>query len=172
MYPSKFHYHGPRVSREGDIYAFGMVVYEVMTGVRPFSVEGARMEELIFLVTEGRRPAKPEDLQAVGFGNGLWDLVENCWNQDRTRRPKTEDVHTHLVHAASMSSLIPPGPRIKTPMSPGVSFPSAVSNSFRKCSVPQFPPIQTDLSHSQSIQHLARPKCPKCTGGRRGSTSI
>jgi len=130
MYPSKFNLHRPQVSREGDIYAFGMTMYEVVTGVRPFAAEGKRREELMFVVMEGGRPAKPENLEAAGFGNGVWDLVEKCWSQDRTQRPGTWDVRLRLRVAASMSSDIPPGPRIEVQLARNISTRSPTSNTF------------------------------------------
>ena len=132
MYPSKFNLHTSQVSREVDIYAFGMAIYEVVAGVRPFGVEGMRHEELIFVVMEGGRPERPQNAEAVGFGNGVWDLVEKCWSQDRTQRPSTWDVRFRLRVAASMSSIVPPGPRIEVPMTRNISTCSAMSNTYRK----------------------------------------
>jgi hypothetical protein len=134
MYPSKFNLHTAQVSREGDIYAFGMAMYQVVTGVRPFGAEGKRNEELMFVVIEGGRPAKPVNAEAVGFGNGIWDLIEKCWSQDRTERPKTWDVRLKLKVAASMSSIVPPGPRIAVPvpLARNISTCSTTSNFNRK----------------------------------------
>ena len=137
MYPSRFGLHTSQVSREGDIFAFGMAMYEVVTGVRPFGVEGMRVEELMFVVMEGKRPARPEDLETAGFGNGVWDLVEMCWSQDRTQRPKTWDVRLRLTVAASMSSPVPPGRRIAVPPTRDVST-SASSSSYGKLSAPRY----------------------------------
>jgi serine/threonine protein kinase len=134
MYPTKFNLHSPQVSREVDIYALGMSMYEVVTGVRPFGMEGMRNEELMFVVIEGGRPAKPENAEAIGFGNGVWDLTEKCWSQDRTQRPKTWDVRLRLRVAASLSSDAPPGPRIEIPMARNISTCSTISNTntYRK----------------------------------------
>lgn len=132
MYPSKFNLHTPQVSREGDIHAFGMAMYEVVTGVRPFGAEGMRIEELMFVVMEGRRPEKPDNAEAIGFGNGVWDLVERCWSQDRTQRPGTWDVRLRLRVAASMSSIVPPGPRIVVPLARNISTCSTISNTYSK----------------------------------------
>lgn len=132
MYPSKFNLHNPHLSREVDIYAFGMSIYEVVTGVRPFVAEGMRKEELMFVVIEGGRPAKPANAEAIGFGNGVWDLMEKCWSQDRTQRPGTWDVRLRLRVAASLSSDAPPGPRIEIPLTRNISTCSTTSNAFCK----------------------------------------
>ena len=132
MYPSKFGLRGPQLSREADIYSFGMAMYEVVTGIRPFGAEGMRYEELMFVVMEGGRPAKPDDAETVGFRNGLWDLVEQCWSQDRTQRPNTLDVRLRLRVAAPMAPTVPPGPRIVISMARNISTCSTVSNAYRK----------------------------------------
>ena len=136
MYPSKFSLQSPRISREADVYAFGMAMYEVVMGVRPFGLEGMKHDELIFVVMEGERPMKPDDVETVGFGNGLWDLVEKCWSQDRTQRPSTLDVRLRLKVAASMAPTVPPGPRIRTSLARSMRTSATVSNSHRKQSAP------------------------------------
>jgi len=132
IYPAKFNLPQSKVSREGDIYAFGMVIYEIVTGVRPFGIEGFRPEEVVFVVLDGKRPAKPEDVEAVGFGRAIWDLVEKCWLEDRMQRPKTWDVRLSLSIAASMSSPVPPGPRMAVSLTRGNSSSSMVSSTHSK----------------------------------------
>jgi serine/threonine protein kinase len=110
--PTQFDLHRKQVSREADIYAFGISMYEVVTGVRPFRMEGVRFDGMTLAVIEGRRPAKPNNAEAIGFGNGVWDLVEKCWSQDRAQRPSTWEVRLRLRVAAPLSSNDPPGPRI------------------------------------------------------------
>ncbi|KAF9646448.1 kinase-like protein [Thelephora ganbajun] len=146
IYPGKYGLDRSRVSREADIYAFGMVVYEVVMGVRPFSVENRRAEEVIFAVMAGERPKKPENLEAVGFGRTVWDLVDRCWVENRMQRPKTLDMRLCLTVAAAMSSSIPPGPRIAISLaqgnSTGCTAPSTYYNLFsdgREQTTPQNP---------------------------------
>jgi len=112
IYPTKFGLGRSLPSKEGDIYAFGMVVYEVVTGVRPFGVENFRVEEVMYRVLDGMRPEKPENADAIGFGGGVWGLVQGCWKEDRTQRPRTEEVRQRLTVAASWSSTVPPGPMV------------------------------------------------------------
>src|SRR5579872_4674107 len=51
---------GAEASKEADMYAFGMVVYEVITGAWPFGLHHARLA-LIGLTLRGERPSRPED---------------------------------------------------------------------------------------------------------------
>ena len=48
----------------------------------------------------GVRPKKPDSAAALGFTDGLWWIVENCWEVDRDKRPDVETVLSHLIHAA------------------------------------------------------------------------
>ena len=124
--PSNYGLPFPQVSKEADMYAMGMVVYEVVTGVRPFGVEGFQPWESMFQVVGGKRPAKPDDVETAGFGRAIWDLVEKCWSQNPTERPRAWDARLRLSIAASMSSDIPQGRRIAVPLTRDVSTSSSV----------------------------------------------
>ena len=121
IHPFKFGLKCSQLSKEGDIYAIGMVVYEIVTGVRPFGLENFREQQMVYAVLDGMRPEKPENAEAIGFGRGVWDLVERCWGEDWTQRPKTGDVRQRLTVAAARSSSIPPGPVIALTPTPDFS---------------------------------------------------
>jgi serine/threonine protein kinase len=101
---------GARPSEEADMYAFGIVVYEVITGARPFGRR--RVEELFLLTTRGVRPNRPEDPIAIGFGEGTWEFAERCWDRDWGRRPTAREALEHFKHIAKTSTVIEPGPMI------------------------------------------------------------
>lgn len=113
--PQKFGVKYPLVTREADIYAFGMTSFQVLkqqplistiyfsciqvlTGETPFS--SLPEAEVIESVVDGLRPPKPEDALAIGFSNSLWDFVQLCWDSDRTQRPTAAEVVKHLHEAA------------------------------------------------------------------------
>ena len=110
--PRKFGLRNGRVSEQADIYAFGMVVYEVLTGCPPFGVEGLRPAEIISHVMTGRRPRKPEKAGDIGFGGGTWELVQQCWDQDRDKRPAVEKIRKHFRRVAGTSTVVLPGPTV------------------------------------------------------------
>ena len=97
-------------SQEADIYAFGMVVYEVVTGARPFGQRWAM--ELPLLITSGIRPDKPEDPVAIGFGQRTWEFVEKCWDRNSKRRPTAGEALGHFERVARASTAVDPGPTI------------------------------------------------------------
>lgn len=115
IHPFKFGLGRSRLSEEGDIYAIGMVVYEIVTGVRPFGLENFKEQQMVYAVLDGMRPEKPENAEGIGFG-GVWDLVERCWREDWTQRPKTWELRQRLTVAAAWSSSVPPGPTIALPL--------------------------------------------------------
>lgn len=112
LHPEKFYLGACLVSKQADIYAFGMVVYEVLTGCPPFGPEKFRHPEIILRVIEGKRPRKPEEVGDIGFGGGTWELVQQCWHQDREERPTVEEISKHFRCIARTSSIVPPGPTI------------------------------------------------------------
>ena len=82
-----------------------MVVYEVLTGRPPFGMR--RHQEIISLVLEGKRPRKPENAGEIGFGEGTWQLFQQCWE-----RPMAEHVSENFQHVAENSSIVLPRPTI------------------------------------------------------------
>jgi serine/threonine protein kinase len=106
--PSKFNKTSSRPTQPGDIYALGLVIYEVLTGFQPFREEKWGECEVVFHVMNGVRPTKPADAEQIGFGDGTWELVEECWIEDSTRRPTIDQVLRHLTHVAACLKIVGP----------------------------------------------------------------
>jgi len=124
LVPSNFGMERPTLRSESDIYAFGLVIFQVceqghgychfyifflqvLTGETPF--RSVQQTELGWSVVRGLRPPKPENASAIGFSDPLWSFTERCWDGNMTSRPKAGEVVTHLEKtAADWNRLMPP----------------------------------------------------------------
>ena len=97
----KFGGRRARPTKLADIYAFGMVIYEVLTGSDPFHDYNLGVVQLILLISNGGQPKKPSNAGEIGFGGGTWELVKECWRDRPTRRPTIERVLAHLARKSS-----------------------------------------------------------------------
>jgi len=98
---------GGNPSKAADIYAFGMVVYEVITGARPFGKRGPL--QLLGCTIEGWRPPRPENPVAM-FDQGTWEFVERSWDGDSEQRPTARAALQHFERVAATSTDVGPGP--------------------------------------------------------------
>jgi serine/threonine protein kinase len=110
LFPSKFGNASARPTMPADIYALGMVIFEVLTGSLPFHERKWPIVEIFYHVMGGERPAKPGDVGRIGFGNGTWELVEECWLEEPAKRPTVERVVAHLTRVAASSTVVGPTP--------------------------------------------------------------
>lgn len=110
LHPEKFGLGAHRISKQADIYAFGMIIYEVLTGRPPFGAEKNRHPKVMQRVMEGKRPRKPENAEDIGFGGGTWELTQQCWHHDRKKRPTAEKLSRHFQDVRTTSPTILPGP--------------------------------------------------------------
>ena len=70
-----------KASPEDDIYSFGVVLWEMTTGIEPFK-EYSRKELVREVGEKHIRPEIPTDIP-----RDLATLIHNCWNPDRAQRP-------------------------------------------------------------------------------------
>ena len=90
LHPTKFGLDKGVPSKEADIYAFGMTAFQVLTSKRPFL--SRRKAVIIHAAITGERPAKPENVEGMGMAEIVWDLLSECWREDRTTRPNSLDI--------------------------------------------------------------------------------
>jgi len=120
---------GAKPSKAADIYAFGMVVYEVITGASPFGQY--MLLELPLLITQGWRPTRPESPVDI-FGQGTWEFVEQCWDENSERRPTAREVLEHFERIAATSTVVDPGP-VPLAHVPVLESDSRNFSEYRRC---------------------------------------
>lgn len=77
-------------SKEGDVFAFGMVSIQTYTGKKPLEeVADPKVTNMIF---KGKRPKYPPNALKVGLTTPIFNYFQRCWDQDPTSRPKIDDV--------------------------------------------------------------------------------
>jgi len=90
-----------------DCYAFGMVVYEVLSGRAPFyQYEDSIIPGKVF---GGDRPEIPRGAEGAHFTGDVWEMLERCWTPQPANRPKVADVLLRLEDVSG--SWIPLSPR-------------------------------------------------------------
>ncbi|KAF9644875.1 kinase-like protein [Thelephora ganbajun] len=82
---------GQAVSKESDVFSFGMVMTEIFTGEVPFKTLKAL--EIVMRITHGERPGRPSHPK---FTENLWELTQRCWTEAPQDRPKMEEVLKEL----------------------------------------------------------------------------
>ncbi|KAJ7790541.1 kinase-like domain-containing protein, partial [Mycena olivaceomarginata] len=76
-----------------DVYAFGSVCYEILTGKAPF-FEISRDIIVIIKVLEGLRPSRPD---TIPVDHDLWRLLQDCWQATPGDRPNISQIIQRLI---------------------------------------------------------------------------
>jgi len=101
--PQRFGLKSSRPTKPSDCYAFGMVIYETISGNLPFH---KHTDLTVFMkVVEGELPPR-----GVNFTKRLWEMLELCWTPQPDDRPSIEDVLRCLEMASDLSE--PPSPGV------------------------------------------------------------
>ena len=88
--PEEFGFKDSRPTKNSDRYAFGMVIYEVLSGRMPFS--GSTDYVVVAKVLKGERPARPRGAEGTWFVDDIWNILESCWKPTPDNRPRIKDV--------------------------------------------------------------------------------
>jgi eukaryotic-like serine/threonine-protein kinase len=75
---------GEKITEQVDIYAFGVLLFELFTGTRP--VEGEAVERIFYSILH--EPLKMEPLYAAGVPQAVCDLIAHCTAKDPAERPQ------------------------------------------------------------------------------------
>lgn len=73
---------GHLASEKSDIYAYAIVLWEILTRKAPFSNVRSFEEFLDDVIDNHKRPPLPDDINPL-----LKRLIEDCWNGDPRKRP-------------------------------------------------------------------------------------
>jgi len=77
-------------SKKSDVYAFGMLCYEIFTNAAPFTCYNAHMDwQIVPLIQQGKRPRYTTQVQRQ-IPTDMWRLMETCWATARESRPSAD----------------------------------------------------------------------------------
>jgi serine/threonine protein kinase len=81
---------GGQSTKKSDVFAFGLILYEVLVGERVFPKTG-NLVQLIQMHTQETRPPIPK-----GIHLSIATLIRQCWTKNPESRPTFEDILTIL----------------------------------------------------------------------------
>ncbi|POG73185.1 kinase-like domain-containing protein, partial [Rhizophagus irregularis DAOM 181602=DAOM 197198] len=79
-------FKGSKFTKEADIYSFGMIMWELTTGCKPFN-NIKHDHSLIYKILDGERPKITEDTPEC-YAN----LMKSCWDPDPKKRPSIKEI--------------------------------------------------------------------------------
>ncbi|KAF9785442.1 kinase-like domain-containing protein [Thelephora terrestris] len=128
IYPRRFGLTRGDPSKEADVYTFGLLVLEVLTGKVPF--DGTKGKQMVYSIIGGSRPTKPGNATKIGLSDQLWEFLEACWQGDRTLRPQMQEVEVEVGKAAAPSEThMPPRRLVPFPLRPRDELPNPLAAS-------------------------------------------
>ncbi|KAI9221986.1 hypothetical protein BC828DRAFT_437901 [Blastocladiella britannica] len=104
---------------EPDVFAYAMVMYEVISGAVPFC-DVMDLAVIVGCVLAGERPSMPS-VNAPAYLPLLWPLIEQCWAHDWTTRPTFVEIVTclaHLCETPNMTVLLATATAVEPPGHP------------------------------------------------------
>ncbi|RIA91536.1 kinase-like domain-containing protein [Glomus cerebriforme] len=91
-------FQGKKYTKASDIYSFGMIMWEFMTGRRPFWDEIHDIE-LIIKISDGLRPPI-----VTNAPEGYIELMKECWFSNPEKRPTAADIKDKIEKLCTSES--------------------------------------------------------------------
>ncbi|EXX60453.1 Cdc15p [Rhizophagus irregularis DAOM 197198w] len=83
-------FQGKKYIKDSDIYSFGMIMWEFMTGRRPFWDRNHDIY-LIIEISDGLRPPI-----VTNAPEGFIELMKECWDSNPDKRPTADDIYIRI----------------------------------------------------------------------------
>jgi serine/threonine-protein kinase len=118
-YMSPEAFHGAAASPAADVYALGVLLYELVSGRPPY--DGDSVPDLMRRHLEGRPERRP------GIPDELWDVILSCLEHKPRLRPTAAELVAELSDVARATADVPalPGPGPEEPAAPAEPPPPA-----------------------------------------------
>ncbi|KAG8984549.1 hypothetical protein FRB90_005242, partial [Tulasnella sp. 427] len=107
---------------QSDIYAFGITIYEVLSGKEPYSNHGGvgSIVTAVLLCAE-RPPKEPYAAPDGTLYSQLWDEASKCWDEDPTLRPRASSILSRLDRQQAEAFIATEQLGIEESLSPTIS---------------------------------------------------
>ncbi|KAH9967848.1 hypothetical protein BC827DRAFT_1263627 [Russula dissimulans] len=116
------------VTREADIWSFGLLCLEVFTGEDPYS--SYTDVYIPVVLNRGETPNHPGS-KAIGLSSDMWEVMQSCWQVSPAERPSMSmilDIMRRLINVSPVSHPQPPGNRDLSIVSPTTTLLSPVTD--------------------------------------------
>eukprot|EP00727_Mastigamoeba_balamuthi_P011180 m51a1_g6685 putative serine threonine kinase (1863) ;mRNA; f:9-31210 len=115
-------------SEKSDVYAFGMVMYEIMTRHNPFN--DVPVMSLVSLIINGERPPVPDNRK--GYTANFVATMKQTWQQNPEQRPSFNDIGSALSPSGPILHWAFDGPNSTTGLadSSGNGLAATVAGTF------------------------------------------